>query len=258
MFLQKLFGLHGKTAAVIGGGGVLAGEISMGLSRAGAKVAVLDIHEENAQHRAQCIQNEDGTAKAYIVDATSKDDLEKTATQIVKDLGPVDILVNAPGINSSTPFFDIEESEWQRILDVNLKSMLLSCQVFAQRMIDHQRRGSIINLSSSSSKIPLSKVFTYGVTKAGVNNLTMFLAREFAPNHIRVNALVPGFFPAEQNRKILTQDRVEAIMQHTPMHRFGEASELVGAVIYLASENASGFVTGSLLYIDGGFGAMTI
>jgi len=177
---------------------------------------------------------------------------------VLDKFGQVDILINGAGINSATPFFDITEEEWHRILDVDLKSVFLACQVFGKVMVDAGRGGSIINISSASSSPPLSKVFTYGVAKAGVNQITQFLAREWAPHRVRVNAILPGFFPAEQNRKILTPERVESIMRHTPMGRFGEACELVGAVVYLASEGASSFVTGSVLRVDGGFLAMTI
>ena len=125
-------------------------------------------------------------------------------------------------------------------------------------MIEQGDGGSIINMSSASSSIPLSRVLTYSISKAGVNNLTQFLAREWALQKVRVNALAPGFFPAEQNRKILTQDRVDSIMRHTPMGRFGDPEELVGAIIWLASEEASSFVTGAVIRVDGGFTAMTI
>jgi NAD(P)-dependent dehydrogenase (short-subunit alcohol dehydrogenase family) len=125
-------------------------------------------------------------------------------------------------------------------------------------MIDQGEGGSIINISSVSSGPPLSRVFTYSTSKAGVNSVTQFLAREFAPHRIRVNGIIPGFFPAEQNKKILSEDRIRSIMTHTPMNRFGAPEELQGAAVYLASEKASGFVTGTFLRVDGGFGAMTI
>ena len=125
-------------------------------------------------------------------------------------------------------------------------------------MVNLGRGGSIINISSASSGPPLSKVFTYSISKAGVNNLTQFLAREWALKGVRVNAIAPGFFPAEQNRKILTPERVAAIMRHTPMERFGDAEELVGAVLWLASGKASSFVTGTIIRVDGGYTAMTI
>src|SRR5690606_13558610 len=143
-------------------------------------------------------------------------------------------------------------------MDANLKSMLLACQVFGRHMIDRGRGGSIINISSVSSGPPLSRVLTYSVSKAGVNNLTQWLARELAPHNIRVNAIIPGFFPAEQNRRILSKERIDAILGHTPMGRLGEPEELAGTVIWLASEKAAGFVTGALIRVDGGFGAMTI
>ncbi|MGQ9559750.1 MAG: SDR family oxidoreductase, partial [Candidatus Oleimicrobiaceae bacterium] len=128
----------------------------------------------------------------------------------------------------------------------------------AQRVNLLDKGGSIINISSASSGPPLSKVFTYGISKAGVNNLTQFLAREWAPYKVRVNAIAPGFFPAEQNRRLLTKERTEAIFRHTPMARFGEPEELAGAVLWLASASASSFVTGTIVRVDGGFSAMTI
>jgi NAD(P)-dependent dehydrogenase (short-subunit alcohol dehydrogenase family) len=258
-YVERLFGLEGKVAVAIGAGGVLAGGMADALCKAGAKVAVLDLNLEAAERRAGCIREElGGDAMAVKVDAASKADLEAALASIIANWGRVDILLNAPGINSATPFFEISEEEWDRIIRVNLKSMMLACQVFARQMIEQNQGGSIINISSASSGPPLSRVFTYGISKAGVNNLTQFLAREFADHRIRVNAIVPGFFPAEQNRKILTPERIEAVFRHTPMGRFGDACELEGAVVWLASEAASSFVTGALIRVDGGFGAMTI
>ena len=259
MYLEELFGLDGKVAVVIGGGGVLGGAMAEGLARAGADVAVLSRTPEKAERRASSIRKQTGRdALALPVDASHKRDLQRACDAVHDRLGGVDVLVNAPGINSSTPFFEISEEEWTRILDVNLKSVFLACQVFGQRMIERGRGGSVINVSSTASGPPLSKVLTYGVSKAGLNNLTQFLAREWAPHGIRVNAIVPGFFPAEQNRKILSEERSAAIMAHTPMGRFGKPEELVGAVLWLASEKAASFVTGSLVRVDGGFSAMTI
>ena len=136
--------------------------------------------------------------------------------------------------------------------------MFLACQIFGRAMVDAGRGGSIINFSSASSGPPLSRVLTYSVAKAGLNSLTQFLARELAPNRIRVNAIAPGFFPAEQNRKLLSEDRVRSILGHTPAGRLGEPDELVGTAVWLASERASGFVTGAIIRVDGGFSAMTI
>jgi len=255
---EDLFSLDKKVAVIIGGGGVLAGEMAMGLASAGADISILDFNLANAEQRATEVRALGRRAQALKVDASSKADLENARDEILEELGHVDILINAAGVNSATPFFEISEEEWHRLLDVDLKSVFLATQIFGKVMVDAGKGGSIINISSASSGPPLSKVFTYGVSKGGVNQITMFTAREFAPHNVRVNALLPGFFPAEQNRKVLTPDRVQQIKGHTPMNRFGEASELVGAVIYLASEKASSFVTGSLLRVDGGFSAMTI
>ncbi|OPZ71204.1 MAG: putative oxidoreductase UxuB [bacterium ADurb.Bin478] len=243
---------------MIGGGGVLAGAMAAGLAEAGANIAVLDLNLEAAQARAAAICSLGCKAIGVKVDATSKADLERALAEINAKLGHVTILLNAAGVNSGTPFFEITEAEWHRLLDIDLKSVFLACQVFGKAMVDAGRGGSIINISSASSGPPLSKVFTYGVAKAGVNQITQFLARELAPHKIRVNAILPGFFPAEQNRKLLTAERTASILNHTPMNRFGEACELVGAAVYLASERAASFVTGSILRVDGGFSAMTI
>ncbi|MBN1781215.1 SDR family oxidoreductase [bacterium] len=256
-YVDDIFGLKGKTAAVIGGGGVLAGAMADGLADAGAKVAILDLNPENANKKADEIRSRSAESMAIQVDVSKKEDIDNACTEMMKRWGRVDILVNAPGINSGTPFFEISEEEWDRILRVNLTGIFLACQIFGQAMVD-QGSGSIVNISSASSGPPLSKVFTYAVSKAGLNNLTQNLAREWGQSGVRVNAIIPGFFPAEQNRKLLTQERTADIMRHTPMNRFGEAAELVGSVLWLASEKASSFVTGALIHVDGGFGAMTI
>lgn len=254
----EMFSLEGKNAVVIGGTGVLAGEMAIGFAKAGANVAILSGNRQNVDARAAEIQALGHKAIGVMADCTSKDDLERSLERIHNELGDVDILMNAAGVNSATPFFEIGEEEWQRIVDINLKGVFLACQVFGKGMVESGRGGSVINISSASSGPPLSRVFTYGVTKGGVNQITQFLAREWAPARVRVNAILPGFFPAKQNRKILTEERVASIFGHTPMNRFGEPSELVGAAIYLASEKASSFVTGTILRVDGGFLSMTI
>jgi NAD(P)-dependent dehydrogenase (short-subunit alcohol dehydrogenase family) len=256
-YLLDLFNLDGRRAAVVGGGGVLAGAMSLALARAGAKVAVLDLNLQAAESRAGEIAKLGAGALALKVDVARRADLEAASAAIDKAWGGTDILINAPGLNSGTPFFEITEEEWDRLIAVDLKGVFLACQVFGQGMVE-RRRGSIINISSASSGPPLSKVFTYSVAKGGVNQVTQFLAREWATAGVRVNALVPGFFPAEQNRKLLTPERTAQIMAHTPMKRFGEAEELLGAVLWLASDRASGFVTGALVRVDGGYLAMTI
>jgi NAD(P)-dependent dehydrogenase (short-subunit alcohol dehydrogenase family) len=192
------------------------------------------------------------------MDATDRASLESAAEAVERDLGPVDILVNAAGVNSATPFFEVNLDEWHRIIDANLTAVFLACQVFGRSMVDRGTGGSIVNFSSASSGPPLSRVMTYSVSKAGINNLTQYLARELAPHGVRVNAIAPGFFPAEQNRKLLSEERLRAIVAHTPAGRLGEPTELVGTVLWLASELASAFVTGAIVRVDGGFSAMTI
>ncbi|HUQ77523.1 MAG TPA: SDR family oxidoreductase [Patescibacteria group bacterium] len=253
-----LFDLTGRVAAVIGGTGVLGGSICDGLARAGAAVAVVGRSVERGRIRADAIQAAGGRAVPIQADATDPAALDRALEQIHDQLGPVDILVNAPGVNSATPFLEIGLEEWHRLLDANLTSVFVACQVFARAMIAGGRGGSIINISSASSGPPLSRVLTYSVAKAGLNNLTQYLAAELAPAAIRVNAIAPGFFPAEQNRKLLSEDRLRAIIGHTPAGRLGEPDELVGAVIWLASEAAASFVTGAIIRVDGGFSAMTI
>jgi NAD(P)-dependent dehydrogenase (short-subunit alcohol dehydrogenase family) len=258
-YADSLFSLKGKVAVVIGGSGVLGGSMATALARASAKVAIgYHYNLAGAETAVRAIEKFGGTAMAVQVDSTSVHGLEKGKAAILSQWQKIDIVVNAPGVNSPTPILDIAEDEWNKILDTNLKSVFLSCQVFGKQMIEQKSGGSIINISSVSSEIPLSKVFTYSISKAGVNNMTKFLAREWAPHKIRVNAIVPGFFPAEQNRKILTEERRKSIFAHTPMARYGEPEELSGALLWLASENASSYVTGALIAVDGGFTGMTI
>lgn len=258
-YIKELFSLEGKVAIVVGGSGVLGGEMSYALSRAGAKTAVFySGNKEGAEEQVTQIENAGGTAMICQADARNEDSLKQAISKVTDAWGRIDVLVNAPGVNSTTPIMDITEEEWNKILDINLKGVFLTSRIIGDIMIEQGEGGSIINISSASSDIPLSKVFTYSISKAGMNNMTRFLAREWAPHNIRVNAIIPGFFPAEQNREILTEERTNSIFNHTPMNRFGEAEELSGAVVWLASHKASSFVTGSMVTIDGGFTATTI
>jgi len=253
-----MFDLRGRVAVVIGGTGVLGGALSHGLGAAGAAVAVLGRSSERAEARVAALEAQGIRATGVVMDATDPASIDHACQAVERALGPVDILVNAPGVNSATPFFDITLEEWHRILDANLTSVFLACQRFGRAMTERGQGGSIINFSSASSGPPLSRVLTYSVAKAGLNNLTQYLARELAPHHIRVNAIAPGFFPAEQNRRLLDEERLRAIIGHTPARRLGEPEELVGTAVWLASDEASGFVTGAIIRVDGGFSAMTI
>ena len=256
--LTKLFGLSGRVAVVIGGTGELCGAMAEGLAGAGAEVVIVGRNAEKAKTRLDKIAARGGKAWFHAAEATSKAEVESLLAAVLQRSGRVDILVNGAGINSPTPFLDITEEEFERILRVNLKGVFLGCQVFGRYLVQRGEGGSIINLGSMSGIVPLSRVFTYSATKAAVHNLSKNLAREWAPQRVRVNTLVPGFFPAEQNRKVLTPDRVTSIMGHTPMKRFGEARELVGATLLLASDGAGSFITGSEIVVDGGYHAMTI
>jgi NAD(P)-dependent dehydrogenase (short-subunit alcohol dehydrogenase family) len=252
----ELFSLQGRVAVVIGGTGELCGAMAEGLAAAGAAVALVGRDEAKAKVRLDLIAQAGGTAAFFACDTTSRAALEKLLADVLAKFGRVDVLVNGAGVNSPTPFFDITEAEFDKIITVNLKGVILGCQVFGKHMVA-QKSGSIINLGSASGLKPLSRVFTYSASKAAVHNLSMNLAREWAATGVRVNILVPGFFPAEQNRKVLTPERVAQIMGKTPMKRFGEAHELVGATLLLASD-AGSFITGTEMVVDGGFDAMSI
>jgi NAD(P)-dependent dehydrogenase (short-subunit alcohol dehydrogenase family) len=255
---MNLFDLTGKTVVAFGGNSTLGAAICKGLAGHGAKIAIIGRNLEKAEKVVQEIEAEGGTAKAFKADVSTREDVVKVAEDIEQWSGSFEVLLNLPGKNSTTPFLELEMDEYDDIMDVNLKGTVVVNQIFAKKMIDKGTKGSIINISSVSSTTPLSRVFTYSVSKAGVNSVTQYLARELAPYGIRVNAIIPGFFPAEQNRKILDDARIESIMNHTPMKRFGEAEELQGAAVWLASDKASSFVTGALIRVDGGFGSMTI
>ncbi len=252
-----MFSLAGKTAVVIGGTGELCGAMAEGLASAGAHVVLVGRSEEKAKARIEKITAQGGTASFQACEVDSKANLEGLLSNVLADTGQVDILINGAGTNSATPFLEIPEDEFDRIFRINMKGVFLACQVFGKYFVDRNQGGSIINVGSMSGVIPLSRVFTYSATKAAVHNISKNLAREWAPLNIRVNTLVPGFFPAEQNKKVLTPERVEQIMGHTPMKRFGNASELVGATLLLASD-AGSFMTGTETVVDGGYAAMTI
>ena len=257
-YLFSLFSLAGKVAVVIGGTGELCGAMAEGLAGAGAEVVLVGRNQDKANARLARIEVIGGDAWFHAAEATRRSELEGLLAAVLQRSGRVDVLVNGAGINSPTPFLDISEEEFDRIVQVNLKGVFFGCQVFGRHLVEAGHGGSIINIGSMSGLIPLSRVFTYSATKSAVHNLSLNLAREWAPNRVRVNVLVPGFFPAEQNRKILQPERVAKILAHTPMNRFGEARELIGATLLLASDNAGSFITGEELVVDGGFHAMAL
>lgn len=257
-YLKDLFDLSGKTAVVIGGTGELCGTMAVGLARAGANVVLAGRIKEKADKRIAEIESHGGKAVFAPVDVTSRESLHDLLDASLDAYDRVDILVNGAGVNSASPFLDVTEEEFHRILDTNLTAVFRACQVFGSYFLEEARSASIINLGSISGLNPLSRVFTYSASKAAVHNLTRNLAREWADRDIRVNTLVPGFFPAEQNRKVLDESRVLDILRQTPASRFGNTEELIGATLLLASNKAGSFITGIEMIVDGGFNAMSI
>jgi NAD(P)-dependent dehydrogenase (short-subunit alcohol dehydrogenase family) len=268
---MDLFKLSQDVAVVIGGTGTLGGIIATGLASAGARVAIVGRNAERGQGRVTQLLQDGAQADFFHADALSRESLESCRHRIASVFGPATILVNAAGgtdpratVGPDQPFEQLALEAWTRNFDLNLVGgVLLPCQVFGPGMVE-RRRGSVINIASVSAHVPLSRVVAYSAAKAAVLSLTQFLAREWAPHHVRVNSITPGFFLADQNRHILQNpdgtptQRAVSILNHTPMRRFGEAQELAGAAIFLASANASGFVTGADIRVDGGFLASTI
>ncbi len=256
-FLQKQFGFDGQVCVVIGGTGVLGGALCDGLAQAGAHVVVAGRNEERGLERVAAIEKLGGRASFVAVDATSRESLRNLLDTVVAKHGRVHALVNGTGVNSATPYLEISDEELKKIFDANFLGTHHACQTFIPHMIE-KGGGSILNFGSVTCFLPLSKVYTYSATKAAILSLTQNTAREFAPQKVRINCICPGFFPAEQNRKILSPERTEAIMAHTPMKRFGQPEELIGAALLLLSPMAGSFITGTTIYVDGGFTAMTI
>ncbi len=256
-FLDTLFGLSGQVAVVIGGTGVLGGALAKGLAQAGATVVVAGRDAGKGAERVDEIEAVGGVAAFALVDITSRASIEGLLRHSLDAHGRVDMLINGAGVNSASPYLDAKDEDWDRVLDSNLKAVHRGCQVFGAHMAN-AGGGSILNIASVSAHLPLSRVFAYSASKAAVVNLSQNVARELAPMGVRVNALCPGFFPAEQNRKILDAARVEKILAQTPMARFGEPHELVGAAILLLSQRAGSFITGATYYVDGGFTAMRL
>jgi NAD(P)-dependent dehydrogenase (short-subunit alcohol dehydrogenase family) len=255
-FLQSLFGLDGQTACVIGGAGVLGSAFCRGLAAAGAHVVIAGRDEERGAELVAELQAEGFDASSTFVDVASPDSMEQLAKRLFGDGRTVDMLINAAGINDGTPYEEVSLEAWERVLRVNLTGTHLGCQAFAPRMAQQETGGAILNIGSVTAHLPLSRVFAYSASKAAVINLTKNVAREYATRKVRVNAICPGFLPAEQNRKLLDAERTANIIAGTPMQRFGSPEELIGAVILLLSRTAASYITGSVFYVDGGFTAM--
>jgi NAD(P)-dependent dehydrogenase (short-subunit alcohol dehydrogenase family) len=269
--MTNLFDLSDEVAAVIGGTGVLGGAMAEALAGAGAKIAILGRSAERGADAVRRIEKLGGAATFQSVDAMSKDSIAAARDAILQKWGKVTVLVNGAGGNKPEgtvmpggDFTKLTFDGWKDVFDLNLVGgALFPCQVFGETMLA-QKKGSIINIASISSILPLSRVVAYSASKAAVLNFTQWLAREWATKGVRVNAITPGFFPAEQNRRMLLKDdgtyteRGQAIVGHTPMGRFGDPHELAGATVWLASPKAASFVTGQNIVVDGGFSSVTI
>ncbi|HEO70371.1 MAG TPA: SDR family oxidoreductase [Candidatus Hydrogenedentes bacterium] len=271
---RTMFDLTGKTAVVTGGGGVLGSAMAGGLADAGAKVAIADVRVDMAKAAANAIRQDGGEAKGYEMDAFSKDSIEACCDAILAHYGKVDILVNAVGGNmkgattsAEQSFFDLPTDAVRKVFDLNIVAgAIVPSQVFVKRMKDNPDGASIINISSMNAFRPLTRIPGYSAAKAGVSNFTQWLAVHLAQEYstkLRVNAIAPGFFLTDQNRFLLTDEhsgdltpRGQTIINHTPMGEFGKPEDLIGALLWLASD-ASRFVTGIIVPVDGGFSAFS-
>jgi NAD(P)-dependent dehydrogenase (short-subunit alcohol dehydrogenase family) len=263
-YVENLFGLEGKAAVITGGGGVLAGSIAEVLLGAGASVSLWGRGEDSLKRAKQRLLKKSKKFRLHtvVVDTSDEKRVSEAYTATEHELGSPRILVNGVGGNrGKSTFVETDVELFESVLKLNLVAgLLVPTKIFVQRWIKGKIAGCIINIASMSSYIPLSGVWGYDAAKAGVLNLTMGCAKEFAPHGIRVNAIAPGFFLGKQNRHLLVDEhtgelteRGRAVISHTPFGRFGKPEELAGAVLFLASERASGFVTGISIPVDGGY-----
>jgi len=280
---NNLFDLQGKVAVVTGGGGVLCGAMAKDLGSKGAKVAILDLKKEAAEAVAAQINAEKGEAVGIECNVLERDSIEQACGKVRETFGVPDILINGAGGNSPKAttskeklfpedlneqakdlktFFDLDPEGVQFVFNLNFLGTLLPSQVFG-RVMAQEGKGTIINISSMNAFRPLTKIPAYSAAKAAISNFTQWLATHFSPVNIRVNAIAPGFFLTDQNRFLLTDEKTgeltprgNTIISHTPMNRFGKSEDLTGTLLWLASD-ASGFVTGIVVPVDGGFSAFS-
>ena len=269
--MKPNFNLNDRVAVITGGGGALGGCIAQSLSQSGVKIVILDLTQESAQRTVDVIEKEGGMAISFSADVLSKKSMEDVSKEILKKWGRIDILLNAAGgnmpgatIGVDQTIFDLSMDDFNKVTELNLNGSVIPSLVFGKIMAD-QNSGSIINYSSMSVDRVITRVVGYSASKAGIENFTRWMAVEMAHKFgpgVRVNAIAPGFFVGNQNRRLLLNEdgsyteRGDTIIRNTPMKRFGEAAELNGAIHFLCSDAAQ-FITGVVLPIDGGFSAFS-
>lgn len=266
-YLENLFNIENKVAVLTGGGGVLGGEMANGFLKAGAKLVLLDINEVNLKKQITSLNRSENEILALQCDVLNEQSLKNALKEILKKFDRIDILINTAGgniadatIGIDQTVFDLKIDQLKKVTDLNLNGTILPTLIFGKTMAD-QKSGSIINISSMASYRVITRVMGYSAAKAAIDNFTKWMAVEMAQKFssaIRVNAIAPGFLLTEQNRTLLTNEdgslteRGKTIIKMTPFKRFGEPAKLIGTVIWLASD-ASKFVTGAIIPIDGGF-----
>jgi NAD(P)-dependent dehydrogenase (short-subunit alcohol dehydrogenase family) len=272
MVLPKSFDLEEKVAVISGGAGILCSEIAEALGECGAKVAILDISEEGMKSVSESLSDRDIEHITINTNVTDRESIGKAAKKTIKNFGKVDILINGAGGNKAEAttsaelsFFDLPEAAVRSVFNLNFMSTFLTSQVFGE-FLANQGEGVILNISSMNAFVPLTNIPAYSAAKAAISNFTMWLATHMSQNYstkIRVNAIAPGFFLTEQNRYLLIDkntgtltERGKAILEHTPMKRFGEPKDLISTVLWLVSPGSE-FITGSVIPIDGGFSAFS-
>jgi len=270
-FIDSLFNLENKVAVLTGGGGILAGEMAKGFLNAGVKVVILDINDENLKKKTEALKQINNNIIGLKCNVLEEESIQKAQTAILNEFGHIDILVNAAGGNMAgatigvdQTIFDLKMDQFKKVTDLNLNGTVLPTLVFGKTMAE-QKSGSIINISSMAVSRAITRVVGYSSAKAAIENFTRWMAVELASKYggtIRVNAIAPGWLITEQNRTLLTNqdgsltDRGNTVVNLTPFKRFGDPTELIGAVLFLASDAAK-FITGVIIPIDGGFSSFS-
>ena len=248
---MQSFSLQGRNALVVGGTSGIGNAIAHGLAQAGARVGIAGRGQPKVDAALARLKADDADARGYVCDATQAGTIEQLKAAVLADFGHVDILVPAQGINLVKATEEFTEAEYDAIMDTNLRSVFFTCLAFGRHMLE-RGEGAIVNITSMSAHRGWPRAVPYGISKHGVLALTHSLAAEWAPRGVRVNAISPGFFLTELTAKALNPARRESALRRTPMARFGELDELIGAAVYLASP-AARFVTGTVINVDGGY-----